>query len=84
MGKLNNFINTLKQKPFIISLIDNGGEVFAVGGVTRDLVLNKPNKDIDLIVRNIPIDTLILFLQKFGKVDVVGKSFGVIKFIDGA
>lgn len=82
MNKIQNFINNLKQKPFIVSLINNGGEVLAIGGVVRDLILNVPNKDIDLIVRKIPIDTLISQLQKFGKVDVVGKSFGVIKFVD--
>jgi tRNA nucleotidyltransferase (CCA-adding enzyme) len=82
-GKIQNFTLNLKQKPFIQSLInDMNAEVLAVGGVVRDLILNKPNKDIDLIVRNVPIDTLIAHLQKFGKVDVVGKSFGVLKFID--
>ncbi len=86
--KLNNnnnitsFINNLKQKPFINSLINNGGEVFAVGGVVRDLILNKSNKDIDLVIKNLSIDDIISILQNFGKVDVVGKSFGVIKFVD--
>lgn len=83
MGKLNDFVETLKEKPFIISLInDLKSDIYAVGGVVRDLILNKQNKDIDLIIRNVPIDTLISYLQKFGHVDVVGKSFGVIKFID--
>lgn len=83
MNELNDFILKLKEKPFIYSLINNlNSEVYAVGGVVRDLILNKPNKDIDLIIRNLPIDKLIKELQKFGKVDVVGKSFGVLKFID--
>jgi tRNA nucleotidyltransferase/poly(A) polymerase/2'-5' RNA ligase len=83
MGKLNDFINVLKEKPFIKSLInDLKSDVYVIGGAVRDLILNKQNKDIDLIVTKIPIDTLISHLQKFGKVDVVGKSFGVIKFID--
>jgi len=83
MGKIENFISDLRQKPFIKSLItDLKSDVYVVGGAARDLILNKPNKDIDLIVRNIPIDTLISHLQKFGRVDVVGKSFGVLKFID--
>jgi len=83
MNNINNFISILKNKPFINSLINElNAEVLAVGGVVRDLILNKPNKDIDLIIRKIPIDLLISQLQKFGKVDVVGKSFGVIKFID--
>jgi tRNA nucleotidyltransferase/poly(A) polymerase/2'-5' RNA ligase len=83
MSKIENFRNVLINKPFIKSIInDLRGECYAVGGVVRDLILNKPNKDIDLVIRNVPIDKLILQLQKFGKVDVVGKSFGVIKFID--
>ena len=83
MGKLSNFILNLKEKPFIKSLInDLNSDIYVVGGATRDLILNKPNKDIDLIIRKVPIDTLITHLQKFGRVDVVGKSFGVIKFID--
>ena len=83
MGKLNDFINILKEKPFIKSLInDLKSDVYVVGGLVRDLILNKQNKDIDLVVGKVPIDTLISHLQRFGKVDVVGKSFGVIKFID--
>ena len=83
MGKIQDFILKLKEKPFIQSIInDLNGEVLAIGGVVRDLILNKPNKDIDLVIRKVSIDTLIAQLQKFGKVDVVGKSFGVIKFID--
>jgi hypothetical protein len=83
MGKIQDFILKLRQKPFIQSLInDLKSDVYAVGGVVRDLILDKPNKDIDLVVGKVPIDILITQLQKFGRVDVVGKSFGVIKFID--
>ncbi len=83
MNNIEKFTQDLRRKPFINYIINNlNGEVFALGGVVRDLILNKQNKDIDLVVRNIPIDTLIVNLEKFGKVDVVGKSFGVIKLID--
>ncbi len=83
MKILSNFIKKMQQEPFIKSIInDLKGEVYVVGGATRDLILHKPNKDIDLIVRKIPIDILINRLQTFGKVDLVGKSFGVLKFID--
>jgi len=83
MSKILDFISNLRQKPFVQSLINElKSEIYVVGGATRDLILNKPNKDIDLIVRNIPINLLINHLQKFGKVDVVGESFGVIKFVD--
>lgn len=83
MGNLNNYTETLKNKSFIKSLIGNlNADIYLVGGATRDLILNKPNKDIDLVVRNVPIDILIQELQKFGRVDAVGKSFGALKFID--
>lgn len=80
--KINDFVNKLRLSPFIKELINNNADIYVVGGATRDLILNKPNKDIDLVIRKIPIDNLISILDKFGKVDVVGKSFGVIKFID--
>lgn len=82
-GKLNNFTEVLRKKPFIQSLINNlNADIFIVGGATRDLILNKPNKDIDLVVGKVSIDNLIQHLQKYGKVDLVGKSFGILKFID--
>jgi len=55
-------------------------EVFLVGGMVRDLILKRESKDIDLVVRGVPLERLISFLKKHGKVDVVGKTFGVIKF----
>jgi len=83
MSNIQDFILNIRQKLFIKSLItDLKSDIYVVGGATRDLILNKPNKDIDLIVRNVPIDILIAHLQKFGRVDAVGKSFGVLKFID--
>ena len=79
MEKLNTII---KDKDFIKSLIlAHGADVYMVGGIVRDTFLNKKNKDIDLVVRLITIDDLIKILENFGRVDVVGKSFGVIKFI---
>jgi tRNA nucleotidyltransferase/poly(A) polymerase/2'-5' RNA ligase len=78
--KIYNTIKKIKNKSFIKSIINNGGEIYICGGFVRDLILNKKNKDIDLVIRLIPIDKLISILNKFGKVDVVGKSFGVIKF----
>ena len=83
MNRIQNFIDNLRKKSFIKSIInDLKGEIYVVGGATRDLILNKPNKDIDLVIKNVSIDAIISQLQKFGKVDVVGKSFGVIKFVD--
>ena len=67
-------MNTLKNQPFIQAL-QNKGKIFFVGGCVRDKFLNKPNKDIDLLVTGIPIKDIISLITPFGKIDEVGKSF---------
>ncbi len=61
-------------------LILIGGEIFAVGGCVRDYYLGKESKDIDIVVRNVDDKTLMNILVKYGRVDKVGETFGVIKF----
>lgn len=56
-----------------------GGTPYFVGGFVRDKFLCIPCKDIDIEVFDLDIDTLVNILQQFGKVDQVGKSFGVVK-----
>lgn len=65
---------------FIQKILDSGGEVFAVGGMVRDELLGLATKDQDLLVRKIPQDTLVQVLEEYGRVNKVGKSFGVLKF----
>lgn len=57
-------------------------EVFFVGGMVRDWFLerNMEHKDVDLVVRGVEYARLTEWLAKHGTVDVVGKTFGVIKF----
>src|SRR3990167_9614309 len=50
-----------------------------VGGAVRDAVLGVSPKDIDFEVYNSSYDELAKTLAAYGKVDIVGKSFGVIK-----
>jgi tRNA nucleotidyltransferase (CCA-adding enzyme) len=55
-----------------------------VGGCVRDALLGFPPKDLDIEVYQIGLDDLVTTLEKIGKVDQVGKSFGVIKLtLDG-
>jgi tRNA nucleotidyltransferase (CCA-adding enzyme) len=58
---------------------NNGGKPYFVGGCVRDSILGIKSKDIDIEVFGINVDKLVNILLEFGKVDVVGKSFGVIK-----
>lgn len=56
-----------------------GGEVYFVGGYVRDSLLGKENKDIDIEIFNITPNRLKEALSKFGTVDDIGASFGVLK-----
>lgn len=92
MRRIINFLNQLKNKSeleFLNKLISEirDIEVYFVGGVVRDLILADLQetefkiKDIDIVIRNIEAGELQRFLNKFGKVNLVGKTFGVFKFV---
>jgi tRNA nucleotidyltransferase (CCA-adding enzyme) len=55
------------------------GRAYFVGGCVRDYILGVKSKDIDVEVFGLSIEQLATILRHFGKVDLVGKSFGVIK-----
>lgn len=71
-------MNILKEFPFVKE-IEEDGFVYLVGGYVRDSLLGRQSKDIDLLVTLMPIEDLITILEKYGKVDQVGQSFGVLK-----
>ena len=51
---------------------------YLVGGCIRDWLLGRPSKDIDIEVFGIDYETLANKLSKWGRTDLVGKSFGVV------
>jgi tRNA nucleotidyltransferase (CCA-adding enzyme) len=53
---------------------------YLVGGCVRDALLGRMQKDFDLEVYGVGYETLARELSAHGRVDLVGKSFGVIKF----
>lgn len=55
-------------------------ELYLVGGIVRDWLLDRESKDFDFVVRGIPGKKLEQFLKKYGAVNLVGKRFGVFKF----
>jgi poly(A) polymerase len=56
-------------------------EVFVVGGAVRDIILGRATKDMDILVRNVKMQDLQKFLSSLGRVNLVGKRFGVLKFV---
>jgi tRNA nucleotidyltransferase (CCA-adding enzyme) len=57
-----------------------GQDVYAVGGYVRDLLRGNPSEDVDILITHHTIPDIIKKIEPWGKVDLVGKSFGIIKF----
>lgn len=68
--------------PELIEKITGRGKLYEVGGSVRDSLIDPDIeiKDRDYLVTGIPYDQLAEILGRYGRVDLVGKSFGVIKF----
>ncbi len=60
------------------------GRIYEVGGAVRDRYLHTESvsKDRDYLVTGIPYDELTHILRAHGRVGLVGRSFGVIKFTE--
>lgn len=54
-----------------------GGRAFYVGGLVRDHILGRKNKDVDLEIHGITPDKLMKILEQFGEITRMGVSFGV-------
>lgn len=52
---------------------------YLVGGCVRDWLLGHPQKDFDIEVFGVPYDRLVQVLRRWGRPDLVGRSFGVVK-----
>jgi tRNA nucleotidyltransferase (CCA-adding enzyme) len=57
-------------------------DLYLVGGTVRDMLLGSSvdSLDADYLATGITLDNLISQLAHFGTLDLVGKSFGVVKF----
>ncbi len=66
--------------PVTDALLKKGYYPVIVGGYIRDMLMEQESKDIDIEVYAInSLETLEQELRPFGKVNIVGKSFGVLK-----
>jgi tRNA nucleotidyltransferase/poly(A) polymerase len=67
-----------RDKKLLVKLF--GRDVYAVGGYVRDLLRRIPSDDVDILIALHPLESIIRKLTPYGQVDLVGKSFGIIKF----
>lgn len=70
----------LKFEKWSLEIKEIGGDMYFVGGCVRDSFIGVKSKDIDLLVTGIELNKLVDVLSKYGKVNMVGESFGIIKF----
>ena len=75
-----NILQTISK-----TLAQKGAKAIIVGGSVRDHFLGIPAKDFDIEVYGLEsIEDLEAVLKSFGRVELVGKSFGVLKlFYEG-
>ncbi len=75
--QLPNILKTISK-----TLQEHNAKAIVVGGSVRDHFLKLPSKDYDIEVYGLDtIEQLETILSKFGSVNLVGKSFGVLKFV---
>jgi tRNA nucleotidyltransferase (CCA-adding enzyme) len=60
-----------------------GENVYAVGGFVRNLVMGRPSEEVDILITGFPLEDITKRISPLGKVDLVGRSFGIIKFTVG-
>ncbi len=67
--------------PSVMAAIPDA-EWYLVGGAVRDHVLGRTaRKDYDLVVRKVSLERLRSELETRGRVDLVGRDFGVLRFV---
>ena len=77
-------LNSLEFKNDVLKL---GGNIYAVGGIVRDALMNKESDDLDIVVQGIPYDILFKILSKYGTPTDTSndndenKDFGATKFV---
>jgi tRNA nucleotidyltransferase (CCA-adding enzyme) len=76
---MNVSLPTALEK-IVRDLRDAGFRALVVGGAVRDALLGIDAKDIDVEVYGINYDRLAGFLELYGRIDLVGRSFGVVNF----
>jgi tRNA nucleotidyltransferase/poly(A) polymerase len=89
VNKFSDLYESYSKKTFdkILSSVkkfNKDSKVYFVGGAVRDEIMGFDPKDIDFLVTKISLSDLASVLEPLGKINEVGKSFGIVKaVIDG-
>lgn len=67
-----------REKGLFVRLF--GRDVYAVGGFVRDTIMGRPTGEVDLLVARRSVDEITARLGPHGRIDLVGRSFGIVKF----
>lgn len=70
--------NLVMARKIAEAVAKEGGRTFFVGGLVRDKILGKENKDVDIEIHNITPETLRSILERLGNVQTIGESFGIL------
>jgi tRNA nucleotidyltransferase/poly(A) polymerase len=85
LGKVRSYVMNLTPatERVLNQLEADGFKPYIVGGSVRDVLLGLDSKDVDIEVYGGQVESISASLRKIGKVDEVGKSFGVLKIAIG-
>ena len=75
---MRNLEADFRDKKLFVKLF--GKDVYAVGGFVRDRLRGIHSEDVDILITRRPLQDIVARIEPFGKVDLVGKSFGIVKF----
>lgn len=64
---------------FVQAIAQIGGKALFVGGSVRDQIMGRLPKDVDIEVYGVTADQVEEVARGFGRVDEVGKNFGILK-----
>ncbi|MEP6962855.1 MAG: polynucleotide adenylyltransferase, partial [Acidobacteriota bacterium] len=79
MGSFRNLALPEVVATVVRDLAAAGFRAIVVGGAVRDALFGFVSQDFDIEVYGIPYDRLTALLSQHGRVDLVGKSFGIVK-----
>ena len=69
--------NVVMARSIAEKVAEEGGRTFYVGGLVRDHILGRDNKDVDIEIHGITPEKLSAILESLGEVTKTGMSFGV-------